>query len=34
LGLIDFILNPYFGCWCWYHPIQGWLPSVHVEHIH
>jgi hypothetical protein len=34
LGVIDFILNPYFGRRCWYHPIQGWLHSVHVEHIH
>jgi hypothetical protein len=34
LGVIDFILNPYFGHWCWYHPIQGLLHSIHVEYTH
>jgi hypothetical protein len=32
LGVIDFILNPYFGRQCWYHLIPGWLHSVHAEH--
>ncbi len=34
LGVVDVILQPYFHRWCWYHPIQGPLHSVHVEHTH